>query len=145
MKKCCIYYYNTTTVHDCSRQDLDCHQPSFRWIRKTASALQILGCDSRWHHETRIYKIWYRYIVYSLIILSHIVLAKFAKTFWSILLPFQALSGINLCHLGAHLSILRCRKRFRGSIIPKKFKICFLLLLIWGHPIFLTPYGVKSM
>jgi hypothetical protein len=28
------------------------------------------------------------------------------------------ISGINLCHLGAELSILRCRKRFRGSINP---------------------------
>jgi hypothetical protein len=26
------------------------------------------------------------------------------------------ISGINLCHLGAEFSILRCRKRFRGSI-----------------------------
>jgi hypothetical protein len=25
------------------------------------------------------------------------------------------ISGINLCHLGAELSILRCRKRFRGG------------------------------
>jgi hypothetical protein len=39
------------------------------------------------------------------------------------------ISCINLCHLGAELSILRCRKRFRGSSTPKKK---FFLLLIWG-------------
>jgi hypothetical protein len=36
------------------------------------------------------------------------------------------ISGINLCHLGAEFSILRCRKRFRGSITPKKFGDIFL-------------------
>jgi hypothetical protein len=30
------------------------------------------------------------------------------------------ISGINLCHLGAELSILRCRKRFRGAITRQK-------------------------
>jgi hypothetical protein len=43
------------------------------------------------------------------------------------------ISGINLCHLGAELSILTCRKRFRGG------QIC-------GHPVFLTLYNsVKNM
>jgi hypothetical protein len=68
------------------------------------------------------------------------------------------ISGINLCNLGAELSILRCRKRFRGSISIARKKthnifLFFLLLiwghflvLIWGHPVFLTPYnGVKHM
>jgi hypothetical protein len=35
-------------------------------------------------------------------------------------------SGINLCHLGAEFSILRCRKRFRGSITFKKI-FCFFV------------------
>jgi hypothetical protein len=47
------------------------------------------------------------------------------------------ISGINLCHLGAELSILRCRKCFRGqlSLKKKKIKINWALVfwLIWGH------------
>jgi hypothetical protein len=39
------------------------------------------------------------------------------------------ISGINLGHLGADLSILRCKKRFRGVITPKKKGRCHL------HPI----------
>jgi hypothetical protein len=42
------------------------------------------------------------------------------------------ISGINWCHLGAELSILRCRKRFRGSITPKK-NFGYFFGLIWGH------------
>jgi hypothetical protein len=37
------------------------------------------------------------------------------------------ISVINLCHLGAELSILRCRKCFRGVNYP------FFFFLIWGH------------
>jgi hypothetical protein len=37
----------------------------------------------------------------------------------------------NLCNLGAELSILRCKKRFRGvNYVERNF---FFFFLIWGH------------
>jgi hypothetical protein len=58
------------------------------------------------------------------IIWGHSVAAKIWSGSLMVLFPQEnhtfRISGINLCHLGAELSILRCRKRFRGSITRKK-------------------------
>jgi hypothetical protein len=45
----------------------------------------------------------------------------------------HGISGINLCNLGAELSILRCRKRFRGVnyVYKKKFFVANLGTFFW--------------
>jgi hypothetical protein len=48
---------------------------------------------------------------------------KFEVGLWYCYRTF-GISGINLCHLGAELSILRCRKCFRGQLPLKKIAFC---------------------
>jgi hypothetical protein len=86
------------------------------------------------------------------IIWGHSVAAKIWSRSPILLFPQEnrtfRTSSINLCHLGAELSILRCRKRLQGVNYPWNLLLIWghFLVLIWGHPVFRTPYnGVKHM
>jgi hypothetical protein len=55
------------------------------------------------------------------------------------------ISGINLCHLGAFIEHFEVQKPLQGGGQLPLYKQIFFGL-IWGHPVFLTPYnGVKNM
>jgi hypothetical protein len=72
---------------DMSVHWIDCHQPPFGWITNDCLVTSFGVLHRRWRHEAK-----YGIPEYSLIILSHIVLAKFSTSremFWS-LLTFHA-------------------------------------------------------
>jgi hypothetical protein len=73
---------------------------------------------------------------FNCIVLTTLRVPKLAKSKSLILLFPQenrtfGISGINLCHFGAELSILRCRKRFRGQL-PLIFFFYWAFLGLFG-------------